>query len=110
MMQKRKKIKPSSNQQYNKRGAGILLHITSLPSSFGIGDLGPEAIAFAEFLQRTHQQYWQLLPLNPTTEEQGHSPYSAISSVAGNTLLISPERLMDDGLLSTNTLQQYHIP
>ena len=53
-----------------KRGAGILLHISSLPSLFGIGDLGPEARSFADFLYRTNQKYWQLLPLNPVEQGQ----------------------------------------
>lgn len=93
----------------NKRGAGILLHISSLPSPFGIGDLGPEAILFADFLNRSRQKYWQLLPLNPTEQGQGHSPYSSISSCAGNTLLISPELLAKDGLLDAEELAQYHL-
>lgn len=94
----------------NKRGAGILLHISSLPSPFGIGDLGPEAKMFADFLHRSGQKYWQLLPLNPTEQGQGHSPYSSISSRAGNTLFISPELLMHEGLLEQEELQQYHLP
>src|SRR3954471_7507285 len=87
-----------------KRSAGILLHITSLPSAFGIGDLGPGAFAFADFLQRSGQTFWQLLPLNPTTAGQGFSPYSAYSGMAGNPLLISPELLVKDGLLSKKDL------
>lgn len=89
----------------NERGAGILLHISSLASPFGIGDMGPEARAFADFLYRSRQKYWQLLPLNPTEAGQGHSPYSATSSRAGNTLLINPELLAADGLLSYEDLQ-----
>jgi 4-alpha-glucanotransferase len=95
---------------HNKRGAGVLLHITSLPSHFGIGDLGPEAKAFSDFLHRSHQQYWQLLPLNPTEQGQGHSPYSSISSRAGNTLIISPEGLVNDGLLSATEVEKYYLP
>jgi 4-alpha-glucanotransferase len=94
----------------NKRGAGVLLHITSLPSRFGIGDMGPEATVFADFLRRTNQKYWQLLPLNPTEQGQGHSPYSSISSRAGNTLLISPELLVKDGLLNSTDLAEYDLP
>ena len=94
----------------NKRGAGILLHITSLPSMFGVGDMGYEAKAFADFLHRSGQKYWQLLPLNPTEEGQGHSPYSSISSRAGNTLLISPELMAEDGLLDASMLHRYHQP
>ncbi len=81
------------------RNAGILLHITSLPGDFGIGDMGPEARKFADFLNRSKQRYWQLLPLNPVGAEQSYSPYSSISSMAGNTLLISPEQLVLDGLI-----------
>lgn len=94
----------------NKRGAGILLHISSLPSPFGIGDLGSGAKEFANFLHRGGQKYWQILPLNPTEQGQGHSPYSSISSRAGNTLFISPELLSNEGLLSHDELQQYHLP
>ncbi|HEY1007280.1 MAG TPA: 4-alpha-glucanotransferase, partial [Sphingobacteriaceae bacterium] len=81
------------------RRAGILLSLTSLPSDFGIGDMGPEAYAFADFLARSGQKYWQLLPLNPTDASQMHSPYSSVSAMAGNTLLISPEGLTGLGLL-----------
>ena len=94
----------------NERAAGILLHITSLPSAFGIGDLGPEAKQFADFLFRSYQKYWQVLPLNPTEEGQGHSPYSATSSRAGNILLISPEMLRDEGLLSGEGLHEALLP
>ncbi|GAB2793677.1 hypothetical protein GCM10027275_43290 [Rhabdobacter roseus] len=97
-------------QADNVRSAGILLHISSLASPFGIGDLGPEARAFAQFLQRGNQRYWQLLPLNPTEAKQGHSPYSATSSRAGNPLLISPELLAREGLLPKNELSKYHLP
>jgi len=83
----------------NERSAGILLHITSLPGPFGIGDMGPEAYRFADKLAACGQRYWQLLPLNPV-HEKDVSPYSAISSMAGNTLLISPELLLAAGLLT----------
>ncbi|MEJ6981831.1 malto-oligosyltrehalose synthase [Pedobacter sp. P351] len=91
------------------RGAGILLHITSLPSPFGIGDLGPGAQVFADYLSNSRQKYWQILPLSPTGEGQGYSPYSAISTMAGNPLLISPERLADEGLLTKTFLKQYYL-
>src|SRR3954447_9883370 len=94
----------------NKRGAGILLHISSLASPFGIGDLGPQAKAFVDFLNRSGQKYWQLLPLNPTEEGQGHSPYSSISSRAGNILLISPKLLAEEGLLEAEELEEYYLP
>lgn len=87
-----------------ERGAGILLHITSLPSGFGIGDLGPEAYKFADFLFGTRQKYWQVLPLSPIGESQHYSPYSSVSGFAGNVLLLSPERLIGMGLLSESDL------
>jgi 4-alpha-glucanotransferase len=79
------------------RSSGILLHPTSLPGPFGIGDLGPEAYAFADFLISAGQSLWQVLPLGPTG--YGDSPYACYSAFAGNTLLISPERLLEDKLL-----------
>jgi 4-alpha-glucanotransferase len=82
-----------------KRCSGILLHITSLPSRHAIGDLGSGAYAFADFLARAKQSLWQVLPLNPTEGVHGNSPYSSISAFAGNVLLVSPEILVDDGLL-----------
>ncbi|MDX5481481.1 MAG: 4-alpha-glucanotransferase [Hymenobacteraceae bacterium] len=87
-----------------KRSAGILLHITSLPSRFGIGDLGPEAYAFADLLVQAGQRYWQILPLNPTEIGYGNSPYSSHSAYAGNPLLISPELLVQEGLLQEKDL------
>jgi malto-oligosyltrehalose synthase/4-alpha-glucanotransferase len=94
----------------NARRAGILLHLTSLSSAFGIGDLGPEAKRFADFLHRAKQRYWQLLPINPTEGGQGHSPYSSTSSRAGNVLLLSPELLVRDGVLTKEILRQYELP
>jgi len=79
------------------RLSGILLHPTSLPGPFGIGDLGPEAYAFADFLINSGQGLWQVLPLGPTG--YGDSPYACYSAFAGNTLLISPELLVEDKLL-----------
>ena len=96
-------------EKINDRGAGILLHISSLASPFGIGDLGPEAKAFSDFLVRGRQKYWQLLPLNPTEAGQGHSPYSALSASAGNPLLISPELLVKDNLLAPHDLHSYYM-
>ena len=88
----------------NKRGSGILLHITSLPSPYGIGDLGPGAYRFADFLAENRQSYWQILPLSPTAEAYGNSPYSSVSTFAGNTLLISPDFLVRDGLVSAGEI------
>ena len=87
------------------RGAGILMHITSLPSKYGSGDIGKEAFSFVDFLRRSGQKYWQLLPLNPITASQSYSPYSALSSMAGNALLISLETLVQDGLLSEDEIR-----
>lgn len=83
----------------HKRGSGILLHIASLPSPFGIGDLGAEAFRFADFLSATHQSYWQVLPLNPTDPKRDFSPYSSISSFALNPMLISPQMLAKQNLI-----------
>src|SRR6266478_4079914 len=80
------------------RASGILLHPTSLPGCFGIGDLGDEAYRFADFLVASGQSLWQVLPLGPTG--YGDSPYACYSAFAGNALLISPDQLIADGLLS----------
>lgn len=83
-----------------KRGSGILLHITSLPSPYGIGDLGAGAYIFVDFLAEANQSFWQILPLNQTCPVYGNSPYSSFSAFAGNSLLISPELMVEDGFLS----------
>jgi 4-alpha-glucanotransferase len=79
------------------RSSGILLHPTSLPGPYGIGDFGPPAYEFVDFLVAAGQGLWQVLPLGPTG--YGDSPYACYSAFAGNTLLISPERLVSEGLL-----------
>jgi 4-alpha-glucanotransferase len=84
------------------RSSGILLHPTSLPGPFGIGDLGPQAYAFADFLVATGQSLWQVLPLGPTG--YGDSPYACYSAFAGNSLLVSPELLVVEGLLAKDDL------
>ncbi|TSJ41033.1 malto-oligosyltrehalose synthase [Mucilaginibacter corticis] len=93
----------------NERGAGMLLPVFSLPAPFGIGDLGPGATAFADLLYRCGQKYWQLLPLSPVDAASLYSPYSANSSMAGNVLLISPELLHHDRLLSAEDLERSEI-
>jgi 4-alpha-glucanotransferase len=80
------------------RLAGILLHPTSLPGRYGIGELGPETTAFLDFLSETGQSLWQLLPLGPTG--YGDSPYQCFSAFAGNPLLVSLDALHAGGLLS----------
>jgi len=89
-----------------ERSAGILLHPTSLPGRYGIGDLGKEAYNFTNFLVNTGQKLWQVFPLGPTG--YGDSPYQCFSAFAGNPLLISPELLKEDGFLNTEDL--HHIP
>ncbi len=84
------------------RASGILLHPTSLPGRFGVGDFGDEAYRFVDYLVKAGQSYWQTLPLVPTG--WGDSPYSSFSAFAGNPLLISPERLVVDGLLDADVL------
>lgn len=74
-----------------QRSSGILLHPTSLPSHGGIGDLGPAAYEFVDWLALARQRLWQILPLGPVG--QGNSPYSCTSAFAGNVLMISLERL-----------------
>src|SRR5262249_51556429 len=85
------------------RATGILLHPVSLPSRGGIGDLGPQAYEFVDFLAAARQGLWQVLPLGPPAH--GHSPYSSLSAFAGNPLLISLERLAEKGWLPPGKLQ-----
>jgi|HubBroStandDraft_6_1064221.scaffolds.fasta_scaffold11706_2 4-alpha-glucanotransferase len=89
-----------------RRSSGILLHPTSLPSRFGIGDFGPSAHRFVEQLVAGGQKIWQVLPLGPT--RLSGSPYQSVSSFAGNPLLISPELLVENGYLSAKDLR--HTP
>jgi 4-alpha-glucanotransferase len=86
-----------------ERSAGILLHPTSLPGNYGIGDLGNEAYKFIDFLVEAGQKLWQVFPLGPTG--YGDSPYQCFSAFAGNPLLVSPEKLKEDGFLSEDDLK-----
>src|SRR5947208_2379987 len=86
---------PPFSAQY--RASGVLLHVTSLPSPYGIGDVGPAAVKWIDHLHDAGQSWWQALPLGPTG--YGNSPYQSLSSFAGNGLLISPEWLIENGLL-----------
>ncbi|GAB3771356.1 4-alpha-glucanotransferase [Spirosoma horti] len=91
-----------------QRSSGLLLHITSLPSAHGVGDLGPEAYQFADFLAKSGQTYWQILPLTPIDPGAGFSPYSSPSAFAGNTLMISLEKLADEKLLDPDELAVFN--
>lgn len=92
-----------------KRAAGIFLHPTSLPSPFGIGDLGASAYRWVQMLDEAGQSYWQVCPLGPTG--YGDSPYQTLCSFAGNTLLLSPVKLMEAGLLGKDELDAFpHLP
>jgi 4-alpha-glucanotransferase len=90
------------------RGSGVLLHITSLPSPYGIGDAGPTALAWIDLLHEAGQSWWQALPLGPTG--YGNSPYQSLSSFAGNGLLISPDDLIEDGLLRQSDVAAHSLP
>ena len=83
-----------------ERSSGILMHISSLPSPYGIGTLGREAYAFVDFLAEAGQRYWQLLPLGPTGVFD--SPYQSFSTNAGNPYFIDLDLLRDEGLLEEN--------
>ena len=85
-----------------ERSSGILMHMSSLPSPYGIGSMGKCAYEFVDFLAASGQKYWQLLPLGPTSI--GNSPYSSYSTFAGNPYLIDLELLVDEGLLSFDEL------
>ena len=85
------------------RSSGVLLHPTSLPGPWGIGDAGPEAFKFVDWLVSAGQSLWQVLPLGPTG--YGDSPYQCFSSFAGNPLLVSPDALLEDGLLERSDLE-----
>lgn len=92
-----------------QRTGGILMHISSLPSSYGIGDMGKNARRFVDQLQASGQSWWQMLPLGPTVEAQYHSPYSTSSAWAGNPLFIDLEALANLDLLTKEELNELRI-
>ena len=94
----------SAEAATHERMSGILLHVTSLPSYGGIGDFGPAAYAFVDFLAAAKQRLWQVLPLSPTG--YGNSPYSALSAFAGNPLFISLERLAKEGWIASRSYRR----
>jgi 4-alpha-glucanotransferase len=98
----------STEQTKSSRAAGILLHPTSLPGRFGIGDLGPTAYAWVDALVRARQKWWQILPLGPTGF--GDSPYQCFSAFAGNPNLVSPELLAREGLVDNRDLEGVNFP
>src|SRR5579859_7819447 len=86
------------------RMSGVLLHVTSLPSPYGVGDVGPAAFSWVDALHEAGQTWWQALPLGPTG--LGNSPYASLSSFAGNALLVSPDLLIQDGLLTARDCEE----
>jgi 4-alpha-glucanotransferase len=97
---------PATN--LSRRGSGVLLHVTSLPGQYGIGDLGPAAHQWINMLAEAGQRWWQMLPLGPIGTST--SPYQCLSSFAGNPLLISPEQLVADGLVQRSDLREAMLP
>ena len=98
--------RPPFPQEY--RASGLLLHVTSLPSPYGIGDVGPAAYSWIDRLHEAGQRWWQSLPLGPTG--YGNSPYQSLSSFAGNDLLISPDMLIEDELLRPDDCEPFAFP
>src|SRR5690242_13087806 len=90
------------------RASGVLLQVTSLPSRYCIGDLGPAAFAWIDRLCDAGQSWWQALPLGPTG--YANSPYQALSSFAGNSLVISPDSLIEDGLIRASDIESHTFP
>ena len=99
------RLKTSADDSVNYRYSGILVHPTSFPSPYGIGDFGKGAYDFIDFLEAAGQHLWQILPLNPITSH-GNSPYQGFSVFAGEPLLISPELLKARGLLREEDLRE----
>jgi len=91
----------------NTRSSGILAHITSLPSPYGIGDIGPSSYDFINFLTACEQSYWQFLPTGPTNSHLDDSPYMSASAFAGSFLLLSPDLLFQQGLISKTSLEDH---
>jgi 4-alpha-glucanotransferase len=92
----------------NPRLSGILLHPTSLPGRYGIGELGHEAMRLLDFLAGAEQRLWQVLPLGPTG--YGDSPYQCFSAFAGNPLLVSLDLLVEQGLLTADDVKGASFP
>ena len=88
------------------RKSGVLLPIFSLPSNYGIGTFGKEAYKFVDFLEKSKQSYWQILPVGPTS--YGDSPYQSFSIFAGNPYFIDLDLLCEDGLLDKSEIEKYN--
>ncbi|MDR1678041.1 MAG: 4-alpha-glucanotransferase [Deltaproteobacteria bacterium] len=99
-----------SRFQEGWRAAGLMLHFSSLPGPYGIGDLGPTAHSFLDFLQKAGIHIWQILPVNPTGPPLGNSPYSAYSAFAGNELLVSPALMVEEGWISKEEAEKARQP
>jgi 4-alpha-glucanotransferase len=99
---------PVTSELVDGRSSGVLAHITSLPGRYGIGDLGPNAREFVTRLAAAGQRYWQMLPVGPAGA--GNSPYSSLSTFAGNPLLISPGLLLEAGLVDGGELAAIEVP
>lgn len=87
------------------RASGVLLHVSCLPSKYGIGDMGKAAYSLVDQLKASGQKYWQILPLNPSNPTSGESPYFSSSAFSGNPLLIDLDALVDEGLISESDIQ-----
>ncbi len=96
------------NETKYKKESGVLMHLSSLPDRYGIGSLGEEAFRFIDFLKSSRQTYWQLLPLCPVGK--GNSPYSSVSSFAGEILFIDLDGLVNDGLLNPDDIENVSFP
>ncbi len=104
-MEREKKMQRKTVQtDLRQRAGGILFSVSSLPGPYGIGDLGPGALRFIDFLARAGQKYWQILPVGPTSPIFGNSPYMSFSAFGGNPLFISPELLIEQNLLRRSDL------
>lgn len=99
----------TSQVKEKARRAGILLPITALATPYGIGDLGSSAFAFMQQLKNAGQSYWQVLPISPISQAQYYSPYSTMSTMAGNPLLIDVEQLKEEGLLTTEECREASV-
>ncbi len=102
-------VRSDSQKPGLPRSSGLLLHLTALPGRFGIGDLGPSARRFVDFLSRSGQTFWQILPFGPVDPAFDNSPYMSYSAFAGSSLLISPELLLEEGLVTPEDVENFPL-